>query len=442
MKGGEILSRKEDFMKEYDRYVVTSYAKPFPGIVIVEGEDVYVTDMEGKKYLDFWAGVTVVTIGHRNPKVQEAVRKQMDKLVHCASQSYYTVPALELAKKLADIAPIKPCKVTFHTSGTEANDIALKMAKRYTKRHEIIALQGSYHAWGYHAAVPGTPTSYYPHFAPALGPSISGIYYAPTPYCYRCGLGLEYPDCNIQCAKIIENIINFSTSRDVAGFIAEPIQGVGGIVTPPNEYFQEVKKVLDKYDIPLILDEVQTRLGQTGKMWGAETYNVKPDIITTAKAIANGWPLSVTLATKEIADSLEAGDHYTTYGNNPVMCAAASATVDYVIENRLWEKAEKMGNLLMKGLKEMESNYAIVGEARGRGLMTGMEMVKDKKTKDPGVEEADKIRKLCADYGLIVGKGGWWNNVIRIQPPLTIRKEHVDEALETLEKAVRAVESK
>ncbi len=429
-------------MNEYDRYVVTSYGKPFPGIVLVEGEDVYVTDMDGKKYLDFWAGVTVVAIGHRNPKVQEAVKKQMNKLVHCASQSYYTVPALELAKKLADIAPIKPCKTTFHTSGTEANEIALKMAKRYTKRHEIIALQGSYHAWGYHAAVPGTPTSYYSHFAPALGPSIAGIYYAPTPYCYRCGLGLEYPDCNIQCAKMIENIINFSTSRDVAAFVAETIQGVGGIVTPPNHYFQEVKKVLDKYDILLMLDEVQTRLGQTGKMWGAEIYNVKPDIITTAKAIANGWPLSVTLATEEIADSLEAGDHYTTYGNNPVMCAAACATIDYVIENRLWEKAKKMGELLMKGLKEMESNYRIVGETRGKGLMTGMEIVKDKKTKEPAPEETNKIRKFCADHGLIVGKGGWWNNVIRIQPPMTIREEHVDKALETLEKAVKEVESK
>ncbi len=436
------MSQKEDFMNEYDRYVVTSYGKPFPGIVLVEGEDVYVTDMDGKKYLDFWAGVTVVAIGHRNPKVQEAVKKQMNKLVHCASQSYYTVPALELAKKLADIAPIKPCKTTFHTSGTEANEIALKMAKRYTKRHEIIALQGSYHAWGYHAAVPGTPTSYYSHFAPALGPSIAGIYYAPTPYCYRCGLGLEYPDCNIQCAKMIENIINFSTSRDVAAFVAETIQGVGGIVTPPNHYFQEVKKVLDKYDILLMLDEVQTRLGQTGKMWGAEIYNVKPDIITTAKAIANGWPLSVTLATEEIADSLEAGDHYTTYGNNPVMCAAACATIDYVIENRLWEKAKKMGELLMKGLKEMESNYRIVGETRGKGLMTGMEIVKDKKTKEPAPEETNKIRKFCADHGLIVGKGGWWNNVIRIQPPMTIREEHVDKALETLEKAVKEVESK
>ena len=436
------MGQKQDFEKAYDRHVVTSYGKPFPGIVLVGGEDVYVTDIEGKKYLDFWAGVTVVAIGHRNPKVQEAVKRQMDKLVHCASQSYYTIPPLELAKKLTSLAPMKPCKATFHTSGTEANDIALKMAKRYTKRHEIIALQGSYHAWGYHAAIPGTPTSYYSHFAPAIGPGIPGIYYAPTPYCYRCSLGLEYPDCNIQCAKMIESIINFSTSRDVAAFMAETIQGVGGIVTPPDEYFQEVKKVLDKYDIPLLLDEVQTRLGQTGKMWGAEAYNVKPDIITMAKAIANGWPLSATLAKAEVADSLEAGDHYTTFGNNPVMCAAASATIDYVIENRLWESVAKMGKLLMKGLKEMESECEIVGEARGKGLMTGLEIVKDKKSKEPGVEETDKIRKLCADEGLIVGKGGWWNNVIRIQPPMTIREEHVDRALETLGKAVEAVESR
>ena len=429
-----------DFIKEYDQYVVTSYGKPFPGIVIVEGEDVYVTDMEGKKYLDFWAGITVTTIGHRNPKVQEAVREQMDKLVHCASQSYYTVPPLELAKKLADIAPMKPCKATFHTCGTEANEIALKMVKRYTKRHEIIALQGSYHSWGYHAGVPGTPSSYYPHFAPAIGPNVPGIYYAPTAYCYRCPLGLEYPDCDIRCAKFVENIINFSTSRDVAGFIAEPIQGVGGIVTPPDEYFRELKKVLDKYDIPLILDEVQTRLGMTGKMWGAEAYNVEPDVITTAKAIANGWPLSVTLAKNEIADSLEAGDHYTTFGHNPVMCAAAVATIDYVIENKLWENAEKMGNRLMKGLKEIENNYEIVGEVRGKGLMIGVEVVKDKKTKEPSEELANLIRKSCADHGLIVGKGGWWSNVIRIQPPMTIREEHVDEALETFEKAVKEAE--
>jgi 4-aminobutyrate aminotransferase/(S)-3-amino-2-methylpropionate transaminase len=432
----------DDFAKEYDQYVVTSYGKPFPGVVIDKAEGIYVTDTKGKEYLDFWAGITVTAIGHRNPRVQEAVRKQMDKVVHCASQSYYSPPVLELAKKLDAISPTKkPCKATFHTCGTEANDVALKMVKRYTKRQEIIALQGCYHSWGYHSGVPGTPSSYYPHAAPAIGPSAPGVYYAPYPYCYRCPLGLEYPGCNIQCAKMVESIINFSTSRDVAGLIAEVIQGVGGIVTPPDEYFQELKKVLDKYDIPLILDEVQTRLGITGKMWGSETYNVEPDVITTAKAVANGWPFGVTLAEKEIADSLEAGDHYSTFGGNPVMCAAAIATIDYIIENRLWENVEKMGALLMKGLKEMESKYEIVGETRGRGLMIGVEIVKDKRTKEPGIEESGHIRRLCADYGLIIGAGGWWKNVIRIQPPMTVRQEHIGQALDILESAIARAES-
>lgn len=430
-----------DFIKEYDEYVVTSYGKPFPDLVLVHGDGVYVSDAENRKYLDFWAGVTVTAIGHRNPKVQEAVRSQMDKLVHCASQSYYSVPSLALAKRLVEIAPMKPCKASFHTSGTEANEIALKMAKRHTGRHEIIGLQGSYHSWGYHAGVPGTPTAYYKHFAPALGPSVPGVYYAPAAYCYRCPLNLEYPACEIRCAQYVETMINFSTSRDVAGFLAEPIQGVGGIVTPPAEYFQELKHVLDRHGIPLILDEVQTRLGMTGHMWGAQAYGVEPDVVTTAKAIANGWPLSVTLAKNEIADSLEPGDHYSTYGGNPVMCAAALATIEYVIENRLWENARKMGNLLMKRLKEMGQRYTLVGEARGKGLMIGVEIVKDKSTKEPGVREAKMIRKLCADRGLILGLGGWHLNVLRIQPPMTIDESHVEEALAIFDKALAEVEA-
>jgi len=429
-----------DFIKEYGEYIVTSYGKPSPDLVLVEGDGVYVSDADNRKYLDFWAGVTVTVVGHRNPKVQEAVKEQMDKLVHCASHSYYTVPPLEFAKKLVEIAPMRPCKATFHTSGTEANDVALKMVKRYTKKHEIIGLQGSYHSWGYHAGVPGTPTAYYKHASPALGPSVPGMYYAPPGYCYRCPLGLEYPGCDLRCAKYVETMITHSTSRDVAGFLAEPIQGVGGIVTPPPEYFLELKAVLDKYGIPLILDEVQTRLGITGHMWGAQAYGVEPDVITTAKAIANGWPLSVTLAKNAIADSLEPGDHYSTYGGNPVMCAAALATIDYILEHRLWENAQKMGQLLMKRLKEMESEYTLVGESRGKGLMLGIEIVKNSDTKEPGVAEAKEIRKLCADNGVIVGLGGWYLNVLRIQPPMTIAEDHVVAALETLEKALREVE--
>ncbi|MFQ6081294.1 MAG: aspartate aminotransferase family protein [Candidatus Bathyarchaeia archaeon] len=433
-----MLSRIEDFIKEYNQYIITSYGAPFP-IAVAEADDVFITDMEGRKYLDFWAGIATVNIGHRNPKVQEAVRKQMDKLVHCSSQTYYTAPPLELAKKIAAIAPFQPCKTTFHTSGSEATDVALKMVRRYSKKHEILTLQGCYHGRTYGAHSIGTPVAAYSK-SYVMSPYAPGAVHVPAPYCYRCSLGLEYPQCGIQCAKMIEDIINFGTSRDVAAYMAEPIQGVGGIVTPPDEYFQEVKKILDKYGILLILDEVQTGIGRIGKMWGAESYRVRPDVITLAKGLANGWPIGAVVASGQIGDSFEHGDHFSTFGANPVICAAAVATLDYLVENRLWENAEKMGDLLMERLKEMEGRHEIIGEARGKGLMIGVEIVKDKKTKEPGAEESKEIRKLCADDGLIVGLGGWWSNVIRIQPPLTIKEEHVDQALETLEKAVKEAE--
>ncbi len=425
-----------ELLDEYGQYVVTSYGKPFPDILLVEGDGVFVKDSEGKQYLDFWAGVTVTVLGHGNPRVQQAVRDQMEKLVHCASQSYYTMPPLKLAKALCQIAPISPCKASFHTSGTEANDVALKMAKRFTKRHEIIALQGSYHSWGYHAGVPGTPTAYYAHAAPALGPSVPGMYYAPPAYCYRCPFGLTYPACDIACAKYLESIITHSTSRDVAAFIAEPIQGVGGIVTPPDDYFRRVQSILDKYGILLVLDEVQTRLGMTGKMWAAQTFGVQPAIVTTAKALGNGWPISAVLARSDVADAFEPGDHYSTWGAHPVMCAAANATVDYVLDNRLWENVQRMGQLLLNGLHELESKYEIIGEVRGKGLMIGVEIVEDRTSRAPGKKQAAQIRKLCADRGLIIGSGGWWMNVLRIQPPMTITEEHVMQALTTLEQAL------
>lgn len=432
------MKQKADFMEEYNRYVVTSFGEPFP-LVVVEANDVFVTDMEGKRYLDFWAGIAVVNAGHNNPKVQEAVKEQMEKLVHCSSQSYYTVPPLELAKKIAAIAPFKPCKTTFHTSGSEANDVALKMVRRYTKKHEILTLQGSYHGQTYGSRSISTPVAGYSK-SHIMGPYAPGAVHVPAPYCYRCSLGHEYPQCHLQCAEMIESIINFGSLRDVAAYMAEPILGVGGIVTPPDGYFQEVKKILDKYGILLILDEVQTGLGRTGKRWGAETYGVKPDVITLAKALGNGWPISAVVASEQIGDSFEPGDHFSTWGANPVMCAAACATVDYIVANRLWENAEKMGNLLIRRLKEMESRHEIIGEVRGKGLMIGVEIVKDKKTKEPGVDECKEIRRLSADYGLIVGIGGFWSNVIRIQPPLTIKEEHVDKALEAFEKAVKEVE--
>ena len=432
------MMRKEELMKEYSKYIMTSFSKPFP-IVVVEAKDVYLTDIDGKKYLDFWAGIATVNAGHNNPQVQKAVKRQLESLVHCSSQSYYTVPPFELAKKLTSIAPFKECKATFHTSGSEANDVALKLARRYTDKHEILSLQGAYHGQTYGSRSISTPVASYSK-AQTMGPWLPGAVHVSAPYCYRCNLGYEFPDCHIQCAKMIEDIINFSTSRDVAAFIAEPILGVGGIVTPPDDYFREVKKVLDRHGIILILDEVQTGFGRTGKMWGSETYRVQPDIITLAKPLGNGWPISAVVASNPIGDSFESGDHFSTWGANPVMCAAANATIDYIVENRLWENAAKMGEELMEWLKEIEDNCNIIGEVRGKGLMLGVEIVKTKESKEPAVEECKSLRKFCADKGLIVGIGGFWSNVIRIQPPLTISKENVDEGMEVFEKATRSVE--
>jgi 4-aminobutyrate aminotransferase-like enzyme len=239
---------------------------------------------------------------------------------------------------------------------------------------------------------------------------------------------------------MVEDIIHFATSRDVAAFIAEPILGVGGIVTPPDSYFQELEKVLDRHDILLVLDEVQTGFGRTGKMWGAETYGVQPSMITLAKALGNGWPISALIASTPLCDALESGDHFSTWGSNPVMCSAALATLDYIVENRLWENAAKVGREMFDRLKEIERSNSVVGEVRGKGLMLGIEIVKTKTSRAPAVEECRKIRRMCAENGLIVGVGGFWSNVIRVQPPLTINEKQVEEGVEILERVLKHVE--
>jgi 4-aminobutyrate aminotransferase/(S)-3-amino-2-methylpropionate transaminase len=432
------MVNKVDFAKEYVRYVTTSFGTPFP-IIMVEANDVYLTDIDGKKYLDFWAGIATVNAGHNNPMIQEAVKSQMEKLVHCASQSYYTLPPLELAKKLTAIAPFKKCKATFHTSGSEANDVALKMVRRHTNKHEILTLQGSYHGQTYGSRSLSTPVASYTKDY-VMGPWLPGVIHIPAPYCYRCSLNLKYPDCQLQCAKMIEHIINFSTSRNVAALVIEPILGVGGIVVPPEGYFQEVKRVLDKHRILLVLDEVQTGFGRTGKMWAAETYKVQPDVMTLAKALGNGWPIAAVVASDPIENSLEVGDHFSTWGASPVMCAAALATIDFIVEHKLWKNAAKMGNLMLTRLKELESTYNIIGEARGKGMMIAIEIVKNQTSKEPAVDECKAIRSICANSGLIIGVGGFWSNVIRIQPPLTIGEENVEEGLNILEEAIRGVD--
>lgn len=431
------MVHQDEFIEEYNEHIMTSFGKPFP-LVLVEAQDVYLTDMNGKQYLDFWAGIATVNVGHNNPCVQDAVKKQLERLVHCSSQSYYTFPPLELAKKLIASAPFQECKVTFHTSGSEANDLALKLIRRYTGKHELLTFQGSYHGQTYGSRSISTNVASYTKSS-AMGPWLPGIVHVPTPYCYRCSLGLEYPDCNLQCVTMIHDIIDFSTSSDVGAFLAEPILGVGGIVTPPDDYFREVKNLLDEEGILLVLDEVQTGFGRTGKMWGAETYDVQPDVITLAKALGNGWPISAVLAKNPIGDAFMPGDHFSTWGGNPVMSAAALASLDYLLEQRLWVNAAKMGTKMINLLREIEPTYEIIGEVRGKGLMIGVEIVQTKTSKTPAPDKCKLIRQHCADKGLIVGAGGFWSNVIRIQPPLTISTDNVDVGVNIFEDAIKAV---
>jgi 4-aminobutyrate aminotransferase-like enzyme len=431
------MINKDEFIEEYSKHIMTSFGKPFP-LILVEAQDVYLTDMDGKKYLDFWAGIATVNAGHNNPHVQEAVKKQLERLVHCSSQSYFTVPPLKLAKKLVASAPFQKCQVTFHTSGSEANDLALKLIRRYTGKHELLTFQGAYHGQTYGSRSISTNVASYTK-SYAMGPWLPGIVHVPSPYCYRCSLGLEYPDCNLQCVAMIRDVIAFSTSGDVAAFMAEPILGVGGIVTPPDDYFREVKKILDEKDILLVLDEVQTGFGRTGKMWGAETYDVQPDVITLAKALGNGWPISAVLARNPIGAAFMPGDHFSTWGGNPVMCAAASASLDYIIKRKLWENAAKMGTKMINRLRELEHTYEIIGEVRGKGLMIGVEVVKTKASKTPAPDECKLIRQRCANNGLIVGAGGFWSNVIRIQPPLTISHDNIEDGVTIFEEAIKAV---
>ncbi len=427
------------FLDEYDQHVVTSYGKPFP-LIVVRAEDVYLTDVKGRKYLDFWAGIATVNAGHGHPRIQGAVKNQLAQLVHCSSHSYYTPPALDLARKLAAVAPIQPCKSSFHTSGSEATDVAVKMVRRSTGKHEVLTLQGSYHGQTYGARSLGTPVATYSK-AFAMGPFLPGVIHVPAPYCYRCSLGHTYPSCHLRCATMIEDIIVFSTSHDVAAYVAEPILGVGGIVTPPLDYFTEVQKILRKNDILLVLDEVQTGLGRAGALWGSQIYRVQPDVMILAKALGNGWPISAVVAAPSITDALEVGDHFSTWGANPVMCAAASATIDVIMEHKLWENAAKMGALLLQRLTEVAEASGIIGEVRGRGLMIGVELVKDTTSKTPGAEECQALRRACLEEGLVVGVGGFWSNVIRIQLPLTITERHVAQAMDAFEKAVKTVEN-
>jgi alanine-glyoxylate transaminase/(R)-3-amino-2-methylpropionate-pyruvate transaminase len=404
-------------------------------IVVTDAKGLRVRDADGNEYLDFFGGILTVSVGHGNEKVTAAIKAQVDRLSHI-STLYPTLPVVELAERLARIAPGKLRQMCFTASGTEADETAVMMAELFTGRSEVIALRHGYSGRSTLAQSLTAQSTWRP-----LSTKIAGIKHAPTPYCYRCPMHLTYPSCGIACATDIEDIIRTTTTGRVSAFIAEPIQGVGGFITPPPEYFEAAVAIVRKYGGVFICDEVQTGFGRTGtKMWGIEHWGVEPEIMTMAKGVANGLPLGVTVCTPEIAASLKSLT-ISTFGGNPVSCAAGNATVQFIEEEHLPANAETMGALLRAGLEELKRRFPKnLGDVRGMGLMQAVELVVDETAGDrsPAKELTNRIFEESRKRGLLVGKGGLEGNAFRIAPPMTVNASEVSEALAILRESFEA----
>jgi 4-aminobutyrate aminotransferase-like enzyme len=417
--------------KEFLFPAVTNYYKE--SVVLESGKGMHVKDADGKTYLDFFGGILTISVGHANEKVTAAIKAQVDRLGH-VSTLYPTLPIVQLAETLARITPGRLQKSYFTSSGTEADETAVMMAQVYTGRLEIIALRHGYSGRSMLAQSLTAHSTWR-----AVPTQIAAIKHAPSPYCYRCPLKLTYPSCGIACAKDLEELIKTTTTGQIAGFIAEPIQGVGGFVTPPKEYFEIAVGIVRKFGGVFICDEVQTGFGRTGGSWyGISHWNVEPEIMTMAKGVANGMPLGVTIATPEIADSLKALT-ISTFGGNPVSSAAANATLAVLEEIDAPKRCAEMGGPLRAGLDRLKAKYPkTVGDVRGMGLMQGLELVADETVQDrtPAPEKAVRLFEETKKRGLLIGKGGLYGNVIRISPPMIVSAAEVDDALKILDESL------
>lgn len=418
------MNKNEVYQKHRD-YLFPNVANYYREPVIMEsGRGQYLYDSEGNEYLDFFGGILTVSMGHCHPDINSRVVEQINRLQH-TSTLYPTRPLVDLAEKLARITPGRLQKSFFTCSGTEADETAVLLAKVYTGRQEIIALRHSYSGRSL-LAMSLTAHAPWRHG----GTHFPGIKHAHNAYCYRCAFGLTYPSCDLRCAKDIEELILTETSGQIAAFLAEPIQGVGGFIVPPKEYFREAVAIVRKYGGLFICDEVQTAWGRTGdKMFGIEHWDVDPDIMTSAKGLANGVPIGWTIAAPEVADSFK-GLSISTFGGNPVSCAAALATIELVEREDLARNAKVVGDYLWQGLLALQEEYPSMGDVRGMGLMQAIEFVSSGKVPDPQLVLA--LFEQTKKHGLLIGKGGLYGNVIRISPPLNITKGDVDEALRIL----------
>ena len=401
-------------------------------IEIRAGEGQYLIDGDGRQYLDFFGGIATVVSGHAIPEINEAIKAQLDRVVH-TSTLFLIRSQIELAERIREMTPEKLNKVFFASSGTEANEAAILLTTLNRGSNEVIALRHSYHGRSF--VTTGMSQG------PWRNSTLSGVHvqHVGNPYCYRCPWEKTYPSCDLLCARDVEAVIKTSTTGQPAAFIAEPIQGVGGFITPPPDYFIRVKEILDAYGIPFIADEVQTAWGRIGEAeFGFQAYGIEPDVVVFAKGLGNGIPIGGIIATDELAASIRSLS-LSTFGGNPLATTAALANLNYIATHNLRQNALDVGNYLQDQLRGLQDKHPVIGDVRGKGLLVAVELVRDPVAKEPAPDLAVRLLQGAKDRGLIVGKGGLHQNVIRICPPLIIDKANVDMAVEILDQSLGEV---
>jgi 4-aminobutyrate aminotransferase len=418
------------------RTVSPSYTRPYP-LVMARGEGAVVEDVDGNCFLDCAAGIAVASTGHAHPEVVRAIVEQAQKFLHMSGTDFYYEPQVRLAEEMAAIVPVAgPARSFFANSGTEAVEAAIKLARYYTRRQNVVAFLGSFHGRTLGAlALTASKTVHRRGF----GPFMPGVYHAPYAECYRCPLRLDPGSCEAECLDFLEDqlFVHLVAPDEVAAIVVEPIQGEGGYVVPPQQFLDRLRAITRRYDILLVADEVQSGMGRTGRMFACEHYGLVPDIVTVAKGIASGMPLGIMSAPRDIM-AWPPGSHASTFGGNPVSAAAAIATIR-LLREALVRNAAEVGAYLMDGLRRLQERHPLVGDVRGKGLMIGIELVRDRTTKERAIEERDALVQAMFRRGVLVLGAG--KNAIRLSPPLVFTKPQADTVLALLDEALTEVET-
>jgi len=424
------LKRRQQQVPQAPFNVTTAFIQSARGAVM--------TDVDGRELIDFAGGIGVNNVGHCHPKVVAAIKEQADQFIHtCFHVAMYDT-YVDLAERLNSLAPGDFDKMTLFTnSGAEAVENAVKLARYVKKRPAIICLQNAFHGRTYMGM---SLTSKIKPYKLGFEPFVPEVYRMPSPYCYRCHFGLTYPDCGAACARYLEDFfIDYVSPESTAAVIAEPILGEGGFITPPPEYFPILQEICRKYDIALIIDEVQTGCGRTGKFYAIEHWGIEPDIVTLAKSLAGGMPLGAVTGRRDMMERVHVGGLGGTFAGNPISCKAALAVIDIFLQDGLLQQSVALGEKVASRFEKLMARHEMIGEVRGKGPMMAMELVKDRETKEPATEAAKKLVQNCFEKGLVLITCGNFGNVIRTLMPLVITDEQLERGFSILEETLQEI---